>query len=271
MKGSRAGADGSKRARGLADALKNTYQTTEGGSGSRTLGAIEKSLSPLGFVNNVQGSKKAIDALRNGKTKEGIQGLVTSGGGAVGDGLGFLELGLKGAEKSGNAASKVGSVASKAGNVAKVAGKASGVAGGAVAVAEGGFQVYDGFKEGDKAKAGRGAAKSVAGGLMIAGAATGNPVLAAAGGLTYAGVSIYENREAIGNAAKTSAKFVGNTTKTAVTNNVKAAKAVGGAVVSGAEKVGDVADAARDKVVDTTKNRVKSVGKTAKKVLGWLS
>lgn len=338
--GVRAGADGTERARGLADALKDTYRTTEGGSGSKVLGAIEKGFAPLGLANNVKGTRQAIGDLKNGKVKEGLRGLVTSGGGSVADGLGLSELGLKGAEKSGNfgaklvtrsaakhsdatrtaaraavearkaaraadaagdtagaagkaaeaaklrdaaskslqaaskskdIAGKAGSVASKAGKVAKVAGKASGVAGGAIAIAEGGFQVYDGFKEGDKAKAGRGAAKSIAGGLMVAGAATGNPVLAAAGGLTYAGVAIYENRESIGNAAKTGAKFVGKAAKATVENQVKAAKAVGGAVVNGAEKVGEAADAVKDKTVDTAKNTVKSAGKAAKKVLGWLS
>ena len=325
---------------GLLTALKRTYSSTEGGSDNKTLGAVEKALTPLSLVNNFKGAKQSISDLKNGKIKEGVQGLLAGGGGALTDGLGLAETGAKGAEKGGNfvsklannssarhssaartaaraatearkglkaaeaagdtgqaaakaaelskhreslasalkmgsktkdAATKAGSFATKAGKFASKAGKFGGPAGGALTIAEGGFQVFDGIKEGDKAKAGRGAAKSVAGGLMVAGAATGNPVLAAAGGLTYAGVTIYENREAIGNAAKTGAKFVGNAAKKTVETQVKTAKAVGGAVVDGAEKAADVADAVKDKGVETAKTTVKSAGKAAKKVLGWFS
>ena len=283
MNGGKASAEGVDRAHGLSSALLDTYKTTEGGNGSKSLGAVEKALTPLSLANNAGGTRQAISDLKDGKLKDGAKGLVVNGSGTASDGLGVAELGLKGTEKVAGSkavqaagkteqfAAKAGGVASKAGNVAKVAGKASGVAGGAMAVAEGGFQAYDGFKEGDKAKAGRGAAKSIAGGMMIAGAATGNPVLAAAGGLTYAGVSIYENRKAIGNAAKTGAKFVGNAAKDAVQTQLKAVKAVGGAVGDGAQKVGEVADKAKDKAVDVVAAPVKSVGSAAKKIGGWFS
>ena len=283
MNGTQAGANGADRAHSLSSALFDAYQTTEGGKSSKSLGAVEKALIPLSLASNARGTKQAISDLKDGKLKDGAKGLLVNGGGIGSDGLGLAELGLKGTEKVAGSkavqaagkteqfAAKAGGVASKAGKVAKVAGKASGVAGGAMAVAEGGFQAYDGFKEGDKAKAGRGAAKSIAGGMMLAGAATGNPVLAAAGGLTYAGVSIYENREAIGKAAKTGAKFVGNVAQDAVQTQVKAVKAVGGAVGDGAQKVGELADKAKDKAVDVVAAPVKSVGNAAKKIGGWFS
>ena len=46
-----------------------------------------------------------------------------------------------------------------------------------------------------------GGVKTAAGGAMIAGVATANPVLIAGGAIAYGGAVVYENREAIGNLA----------------------------------------------------------------------
>lgn len=257
MNGARAGSDGTMRSRELGSALWDAFNTTEGAGGGATAKglALDAALTPVGMVNGVKGTKDAIGDLQNGKLAEGGKGLLLDGGGLVGDSLGAVDTAASAVQHvgklgtrlpqgsaAGGVASKVAGVAPQAGRVASVAGKASGVIGGALAVAEGGFQVREGLKEDDKAKAGRGAAKSLAGGMMLAGTVTGNPLLVGAGGLTYAGVSIYENREKIGRAAATSAKFVGN-----------------------------AAEAIKDKAVDTATEQVRTVGNAAKSVLSWVS
>lgn len=296
MTGARAGADGRMRSRNLSSAVWDAFNTTEGASGGGAKGlALDAALTPVGVVNGVKGTKEAIGQLRNGNLREGGKGLLLDGGGLVGDGLGVVDTAASAVEHAGklsarlpqggtanSLASKAAAVAPQATRVASVAGKASGVIGGALAVAEGGFQVRDGLQQDDKAKAGRGAAKSLAGGMMLAGTVTGNPLLVGAGGLTYAGVSIYENREKIGRATATAAKFVGNAAKNAVEGHVQAATFVAGAAangastvgnlaVRGADQVGRAAEAVKDKAVDAAAERVRSVGSTAKNVLGWLS
>ena len=74
--------------------------------------------------------------------------------------------------------------------------------GGAVAVIDGAKDIYVGVRDGNVEKAAVGAVKSGAGGAMIAGVATANPVLIVGGAVAYGGAVIYENREAIANGAK---------------------------------------------------------------------
>lgn len=256
MNGARAGADGSMRPRELGSALWDAFNTTEGAGGSAGAKglALDAALTPVGMVNGVKGTKDAIGQIQNGQLSEGGKGLLLDGGGLVGDSLGAVDTAASAVEQIGKlgtrlpqgpasaAASKVAGVAPQAGRIASVSGKASGVIGGAVAVAEGAFQVREGLKEDDKAKAGRGAAKSLAGGMMLAGTVTGNPLLVGAGGLTYAGVSIYENREKIGRAAATSAKFVSS-----------------------------AAESVKDRAVETATERARTVANAAQSVLGWVS
>lgn len=261
-KGSQAGVEGTQRSRNLSSALWQAYDNAEDVGGVKGK-VVDTALTPISLAGNVKGTKDAIENLKNGNTLEGVEGLAVSGGGAVADGLGLVDSGASavqgvtklasGSANAANTASKAGTIITKAGNVAQVAGKASGVVGGAVAVVEGGFQVVKGVKEGDTEDVVVGGVKTAAGGMMLAGAMTGNPVLAAAGGLTYAGAAIYENREAIGKAAKAGAEFVGDTAKKVVDTQVQTAKAVGGAVVDGVEKVGEVADTVKDNAVGAAK------------------
>jgi len=82
--------------------------------------------------------------------------------------------------------------------------------GGAVAVVDGAKDLYVGVRDGNVEKAATGGVKTAAGGAMIAGVATANPVLIAGGAIAYGGAVIYENRDAIYNAGKSAVKWLGS-------------------------------------------------------------
>ena len=69
---------------------------------------------------------------------------------------------------------------------------------GVAAAADGVKTFANGLSEHDGEKMAVGGVKSAAGVVMMAGVATGNPLLVAGGALTYGGAVVYENREAIG-------------------------------------------------------------------------
>lgn len=81
--------------------------------------------------------------------------------------------------------------------VAGVAGSAVPILGGVSMVADGIKDTYVGVRDSNQEKATVGAVKTLGGGLMIAGAATLDPVMAAAGAILYSGAVVYDNREEI--------------------------------------------------------------------------
>jgi hypothetical protein len=221
----------------------------------RGVGAAGNVLAPVSVVTGAMDTRNALSDLSNanslGEAADAGVRTVSGGAATVSGGAGVVAAAAGASRFAG-----LSGAAAVAGTAAKV----SGVAGGVAGVAEGGLQIYHGVKEGDYAKAGRGALKAGAGGLMIAGVATANPILLAAGGALYAGTALWENREAIGKAVKKGAEVVSN-----------GARAVGGAVVDGVSAVGrgveNVAEGVSD-VAGAAADKVKSVGSTAKKMLG---
>jgi len=69
--------------------------------------------------------------------------------------------------------------------------------GGAGAVIDGGRDMYLGVRDGDVERGAIGGAKTIGGGLMLAGVASANPVLVVVGGLVYLGAVIYDNWDSI--------------------------------------------------------------------------
>lgn len=91
----------------------------------------------------------------------------------------------------------------------------------AVAVgAEGALDVYNGSKNHDREKESVGGAKIIASGLMTTGLVSAQPEVVAAGGVVYAGASLYEHRQTIAKGAK----YVANTATSAANTATSAAK-----------------------------------------------
>ena len=125
---------------------------------------------------------------------------VVGGGFQIAGGIDELKQG-KNVEGGADVAAGTGSIVSGA---ALMTGRvALGTAtGGAVAVVDGAKDLYVGIRDKNVEKAATGGVKTAAGGAMIAGVATANPILIAGGAIAYGGAVVYENRKAIANGAK---------------------------------------------------------------------
>lgn len=168
------------------------------------------------------------------------------GGGVVGVAGGGLQV-LHGADELAHGQVVDGGADVTAGTANVVAGGAmlagattlAAGAGGVGAVIDGGRDLIQGIRSGDTERTAVGGVKTAAGAMMIAGAATGNPVLAVGGALVYGGAVVYQNREAIGQAISSGAEAVGNFVS-------DAGQAVGDLAGSAAHAVGDGWKAARN-------------------------
>lgn len=167
---------------------------------TRSLRFADRGLGPLGVASGAYGVYNGVSQIADGKLVEGSLDTVGGVAGMVGGGAATA-----GAFMS-TAAPVLGALASGASGVA--------------AAADGVKDVYQGIRDGNTEQTVTGGVKTVAGGLLIGGAATGNPIAIGAGAVLYGGAVIYENREAI-------ADFVGS-----------AASTVGGAIGSGIDAVG---------------------------------
>jgi hypothetical protein len=219
-----------------AKALKeaDNLKALRGLRATQNVGGAANLIGPVGFLAGALEVKQTAQDLSSARTRREA---AESGGrlfhqtvAAAGDGAETVATAA--------AASRVAGVS----KVALAAGKFSGVAGGIAGVAEGGIQVYAGTREGDAGKAGTGALKVASGSLMLAGVATANPVLLGAGGTLYAGTTIWENREALGQLG------------------VQGAKALGG-TVRGVER-------AASRTASAATERIQLAGQTARKLLG---
>lgn len=180
------GAGGATRA-GLAGAA-----AVEQASGlSRGLRVADGALGPLGVASGAYGIYNGVNQLREGKVVEG--GLDVAGGAA-------------GVVSGGAATTSAVMGAAAPAIVGTLAAGGAGVA----AAADGIKDIYQGVRDGNTEQAVTGGVKTVAGGLMVGGAATANPIAVGAGAVLYAGAVVYENREAIGNAVGTAVGAVGN-------------------------------------------------------------
>lgn len=204
------GAGGATRA-GLAGSA-----AIEQASGlSKGLRVADGVMGPLGIASGAYGVYNGVNQMRDGKIVEG--GLDTVGGAA-------------GVVSGGAATTSAIMGAAAPAVVGALAAGGAGVA----AAADGIKDIYQGVRDGDTEQAVTGGVKTVAGGLLIGGAATANPIAVGAGAVLYAGAVVYENREAIGQAVGTAANAVGNAVGSA-------ASAVGNAVGSAAGAVGNAA------------------------------
>lgn len=134
---------------------------------------LGKGMGALGVVGGGFQVANGVDNLKNGKKVEGSADVVAGSGSIIS-----------------GAALMTGRVALGT------------TTGGAVAVVDGAKDIYTGIRDGNVEKAATGGVKTAAGGAMIAGVATANPVLIAGGAIAYGGAVIYENRKAIANGAK---------------------------------------------------------------------
>ena len=206
---------------------------------TKAAGVAEGVLGPLGVYFGVKEIGHGLHEMHEAKTKTEKYdagstiaiGAGTTTVGAAGTGTAVLSA-LKGAgaiAQSGTGAAAIG-----------VLGKVSVVAAGGVAVIDGAKDIVHGFQDGDAGEVGKGTLKTAAGGAMLIGVATGNPVLVAGGAITYAGVTIYENRKEIaafaGHVADKAVE-VGGAIKDGVVGGVTAAKDfagnTGGAIADG--------------------------------------
>lgn len=135
--------------------------------------AASKGMGALGVVGGGFQAANGVQELRDGKLVEG------------------------GANVTAGAGSMVSGAALMTGRVALGT-----TTGGAVAVVDGAKDIYVGIRDGNVEKAATGGVKTAAGGAMIAGVATANPVLIAGGAIAYGGAVVYENRQAIADGAR---------------------------------------------------------------------
>ncbi len=182
----------------------------EAGTGlSKGLRVADGILGPLGIVAGGVGIAQGAVEMSKGKVVEGGLDIVGGSAGMV----------------SGTAAT----VTAAAGAAAPAAAAALAAGGAGVAAAADGIKdIYQGVKESNTEKVAVGGVKTVAGGLLIGGAATANPIAIGAGAVLYGGAVVYENREAIGNAAKAVGRGIAN-----------GASAVGNGIANGAKAVGN--------------------------------
>lgn len=164
-------------------------------------------------------------------------GALAVGGGGIQMAVGVSELAdgkiVDGsADLTAGAANTTSGVALLAG-----AGTLAAGAGGVGAVIDGGRDVINGIREGDGEKITVGGVKTAAGAMMIAGAATANPILMVGGAATYVGATVYQHREAIGNAISSAADatvdFAGRAADTVATGVSNAVSATGDALSAG--------------------------------------
>lgn len=251
------GSQATSASTGVANDLGDASAALGNGRLARGAGVLGQALAPVSVVAGALDTRQAFSDLARadslGEVAEAGSRGVSSAASTVSGGAGLIAAGAGASRFAG---------LSRAAAVAGTAAKVSGVAGGVAGLAEGGFQVYQGAKECDLGKVGRGALKSGAGGLMLAGVATANPFLLAAGGALYAGTALWENREAIGQGVKKGVEVV-----------TEAGRAVGETVGQGARAVARGVERAADgagQVAGAAMNRVRSVGQTARKALGAL-
>ncbi len=193
---------------GIRAATGGLAAVETGGAMSAGLRAADGVMGPLGVIAGGVGAYNGVRDMADGKIVEGgldtVAGLATAAGG-----VGSTGTALMGAA----APAALGVLAAGGAGVA--------------AAADGVKDVYQGIRDGNVEQGVVGGVKTAGGGMMMAGAATANPLLIGAGALTYGGAMIYENREAIGNAASAVGGAI-----------MDGASAVGGAISSGASAVG---------------------------------
>ncbi len=171
---------------------------------TRGLRVADGVLGPLGVASGAYGVYNGVNQIADGKVLEGTLDTVGGAAGVVSGGAATA-----GAVLGASAPVVLGALASGASGVA--------------AAADGVKDIYQGVRDGNTEQAVNGGVKTVAGGLLIGGAATATPIAIGAGAVLYGGALIYENREAIGNAVSSAASAVGGVVSSGV-------EAVGGAI-----------------------------------------
>lgn len=224
----RAASGGEAAAEGIAQSGKNASSLSRLGSRmTKAAGVAEGVLGPLGVYYGVKEANHGLHQIHDAKngmeTMEGVANVGVGSGTAIVGAAGTGTVALS-ALKGAGAISSTGAAAGAIGVLSKV----SGVAAGGVAVVDGVRDIAHGVHDGDGGRVAKGGLKTVAGGAMIAGVMTGNPVLVAGGAITYAGVTIYENRKEIAAFAGHAADKISST-----------AGAVRDSVVSGVSNLGN--------------------------------
>jgi len=247
-------------------AQKAAHGAGHGGGFHKVMGTAEKILAPAAVLAGGFEVAHGISELREGKTALGAFDVA---GGAAG--------------VTGGAAATVNAFGlASAPATAAALGTVAGVGFGAVAVIDGAKTIYQGIKEKDTEKTVIGGVKTAAGGAMIAGVCTANPVLIVGGAVTYAGAVIYENREAIAEGAKkaynytaekvgqglqATKQFAGNVAHN-VAAKAQSIKSDASALIdSGVKKAGELKDVAVQKAVEA-KNAVAQKASEVKQAVG---
>lgn len=193
----RAATGGEVAAEGVAHSGKSASNLSRLGSKmTKAAGVAEGVLGPLGVYYGIKEANHGLHQIhdaKNGMEKmEGVANVGVGSGTAIVGAAGTGTVALA-ALKGAGAISSTGAAAGAIGVLSKV----SGVAAGGVAVVDGVRDIAHGIHDKDGGRVAKGGIKTLAGGAMIAGVMTGNPVLVAGGAITYAGVTIYENRKEI--------------------------------------------------------------------------
>ncbi|HEY4002865.1 MAG TPA: hypothetical protein VGO93_28590 [Candidatus Xenobia bacterium] len=141
---------------------------------------LDKYLGPGAVAGGAYGTYQGFKALLHHQYAQGTAGVTT------------------GTATAGSGALTTAALVAKDASTALKLTKGAGVLAGVAAVADGGYNIYSGFKNHNRGQIADGGVKTLAGGLLIGGALSGNPVVAGAGALLYGGTLIYDNRKAIG-------------------------------------------------------------------------
>lgn len=138
-----------------------------------------KILGPLGVAGGAYGAYSGIQDIRKGHLATGIGGTTSGVANTASGGLATASAFTR------NAA------------LAERLGGASGVGAGVGAVADGGVDMYQGVRSHNTGQVAQGGAKALGGGLMIAGGATLDPAMTAAGAAVYGGALLWQHRAGV--------------------------------------------------------------------------
>jgi hypothetical protein len=231
-------------------AVANAVRTTSvgenvlGPADADTLPAADKLFGPLAVASSVPGVVQGINQIANGHIVQGGANVVGNGS-SVGAGAATTATGFN--------------LVGDAGTVSAL-GTAAGGLGGVSAVADGGLNVYQGVSSGNAGQVATGGVSTVAGGLMIGGAATGDPIMVAAGGALYGGNTIWQNRQAIGSAVSSGATAVANVASTGFNTAT-------GAVSSGVDTATGTVSSGVDTATGAVSSGLSDAGDTISSIL----
>lgn len=206
-------------------------------------------LGPIAAAGSAYHAYEGAEEFAHGKKLDGTLDMVAGAGGTVA-GLASTGTAITGTTGTVVAGAALGTIAT--------------VGGGVFAAADGVKDIVHGVKEKDWEKGGVGVAKTVAGGMMLTGAAMGpaGAPLVIAGGITYLGAAAYEHREDI----KHAAQWVGGKVSSGVSATVQAGKDVAHRVSTAVSEKAAAIKQRTGELIDAGKQKAAAALETGKQV-----